>query len=76
MIPQDTQGLFLKPGLEDSFQKMLLVRHRQCDLKYLHIVNIRECEGEFERQKGYYDGHNQTGKITHNKILINNGQKC
>lgn len=34
----DTQGLLPKPGIEDSFHQMLLVRYRRCDLENLHLV--------------------------------------
>uniref|UniRef100_A0A671E6G9 KRAB box domain containing 5 n=2 Tax=Rhinolophus ferrumequinum TaxID=59479 RepID=A0A671E6G9_RHIFE len=44
MSPHDTLGLLPKPGIEDSFHQMLLVRYRRCDLENLHLVKDWECE--------------------------------
>lgn len=71
MSSQKTQGLSPQPGLEDSFHKMLPVRCGRCGLENLHLMKDWESEG----RKGCYDGHNQTGMITHIKIVVAKGDQ-
>lgn len=72
---QRTEGLLPQLGLEDSFHKMQPVRCGRGGLENLHLMKDGESEGECEGQKGCYDGHNQTGMITHIKIVVPKGDQ-